>query len=418
MTDTAPPPTAGRTAWLVVVMLLPVALLNYLDRQMLATMKFSVMADVPGIGTEANWGLMLGQFKWVYAFLSPIGGYVADRFSRRFTICGSLFVWSAVTWWTGQATTFGELLWARSLMGISEAFYIPAALALITDYHAGRSRSRAVGLHQMAIYCGVIAGGFTGYVADAPSLGWRSAFEACGLLGMLYAVPLAFALRDARRSGGTAARPKPSPVRALAELLSNGSFILLVLYFTLPAMAGWVVRDWMPAILKQEFGIGQGKAGVAATVYWQSAAIAGALLGGWAADRWARRNARGRIYVSAIGTGLIVPAIFGIGDAGSLTAAVTFLVLFGLGWGFFDCNNMPILCQIVRPQFRATGYGLMNLVSISCGGLADWGFGALRDRKVPLDVIFGVFSAAAVISVVLVLLIRPRPDLVNNEEAR
>src|SRR5919108_1796720 len=113
------PSSSMRTAWLVVVLLLPVALLNYLDRQMLAAMKFSVMADIPSIGTEANWGFMLGQFKWVYAFLSPVGGYVADRFSRRLTVCGSLFVWSAVTWWTGQVTTYGGLLWARSLMGVS-----------------------------------------------------------------------------------------------------------------------------------------------------------------------------------------------------------------------------------------------------------------------------------------------------------
>ena len=83
---------------------MPVAALNYLDRQMLATMKLSVMGDLPSIGSDANWGFMLGQFKWVYAFLSPIGGYVADRFSRRYTICASLFVWSAVTWATGHVT--------------------------------------------------------------------------------------------------------------------------------------------------------------------------------------------------------------------------------------------------------------------------------------------------------------------------
>ena len=98
-------PSVSRTPGSSSRLLMPVALLNYLDRQMLAAMKFSVMADIPDIGTEANWGFMLGQFKWVYAFLSPVGGYVADRFSRRFTICGSLFVWSAVTWWTGQVTT-------------------------------------------------------------------------------------------------------------------------------------------------------------------------------------------------------------------------------------------------------------------------------------------------------------------------
>lgn len=407
---TSPPPVA-RLAWLVVALLMPVALLNYLDRQMLASMKYSVMADIPTIGSEKNWGFMLGQFKWVYAFLSPIGGYVADRFSRRFVICGSLFVWSAVTWWTGHVTTYDELLWARSLMGISEAFYIPAALALIADFHTGHTRSRAVGLHQLAIYLGVIAGGFGGYVADEPALGWRSAFVACGAIGMLYAIPLVALLRDAPRAGAAAAQSKPSPVRAAAELATNVSFILLVLYFTLPALAGWVVRDWMPAILKQQFDIGQGKAGVAATLYWQVAAIAGALLGGWLADRWMRHSVRGRIYTSAIGMGFIIPAIFGVGNAGTLAVAVLFLMLFGLGWGFFDCNNMPILAQIVRPELRATGYGVMNLVSISCGGLADWGFGYLRDAQVPLNVIFGAFAIVAGVSVVLVLLIRPDPAL-------
>ena len=400
--------TLLRTAWLVVLLLWPVALLNYLDRQMLASMKYSVMEDIPSIGTEANWGFMLGQFKWVYAFLSPIGGYVADRFSRRLTICGSLFVWSAVTWGTGHVTSYHELLWARSLMGTSESFYIPAALALIADYHTGHTRSRAVGLHQMAIYCGVIAGGFGGYIADAPRLGWRFAFDACGVFGMVYALPLVFLLRDAPKSLAGDTTRKASPARAAWQLLTNVSFILLVLYFTLPALAGWVVRDWMPAILKQQFQIGQGKAGVAATLYWQAAAIVGAVVGGWLADRWMRRHERGRIFVSAIGMSLIVPAIFGVGNAGSLAVAVAFLILFGLGWGFFDCNNMPILCQVVRPELRATGYGVMNMVSISCGGLADWGFGTLRDRDVPLNVIFGLFASAAIVSVVLVLLIRPR----------
>lgn len=403
----------ARTAWLVVALLWPVALLNYLDRQMLAAMKYSVMTDIPSIGLEANWGYMLGQFKWVYAFLSPIGGYLADRFSRRYAICASLLVWSAVTWATGKVTTYDGLLWTRTLMGISEAFYIPAALALIADYHTGRTRSRAVGLHQMAIYCGILVGGFSGYLADMPQLGWRFAFDITGLVGVLYAVPLLLLLRDAPRTpvaNATAAVSMPSLGAAARELLTNRSFILLVLYFTLPALAGWVVKDWMPAILKERFSLDQGPAGMYAVLPVQIASVIGVGLGGWLADVWMRRTIRGRISASALGMGFFLLALVGFGVSGRLEWAVAFLALYGLGWGFFDCNNMPILSQIARPELRATGYGIMNMVSISCGGFADWGFGDLRDRQVPLGLIFGVFAGFAIVSVVFVLLIKPRTE--------
>ncbi len=416
MTAIIPPaaPSSTRTAWLVVVLLMPVALHNYLDRQMLASMKQSVMDSIPGLGGAENhdelWGRVLAQFKWIYAGFSVFGGYIADRFSRRLTICGSLFVWSAVTFWTGHVTTYNELLWARSLMGISEAFYFPAALALIADYHAGSTRSRAVGLHQMAIYMGVITGGFGGYFAADPDLGWRLAFTGCGVIGMLYAIPLVLLLRDVVRPNEHQLQARISPGDAVQELATNVSFILLVLCFTLPAMAGWIVRDWMPSILQDQFKIGQGQAGVAATLYWQVAAICGAFVGGWLADRWIHSNSRGRIFVSAIGMSLLVVGVVGMGNAGTLAVAVAFLIVFGLGWGFFDCNNMPILSQLVRPQLRATGYGIMNLVSTSCGGLADWGFGILKDRKVPLNVSFTAFAVPAIISIVLMLLIKPRRE--------
>jgi MFS transporter, Spinster family, sphingosine-1-phosphate transporter len=286
------------TAWLVVILLVPVALLNYLDRQMLATMKSSMMKDIPDINLEANWGWILGSFKWVYAFLSPIGGYIADRVSRRHVIVVSLFVWSAVTLATGFVTTFHQLLVARALMGVSEAFYIPAALALITDFHLGETRSRAVGFHQMGIYLGQILGGFTGYVAQEPTLGWRFAFQVAGLVGILYSLPLFIALKNPERPANSLSQP--SPVVALRELGGNFSFWLLVAYFTLPAIAGWVVRDWMPVILKERFSLKEGIAGFYAVLPVQIASIFGAVLGGFLADRWMRSSDRGRIYVSAL----------------------------------------------------------------------------------------------------------------------
>jgi MFS family permease len=399
-----------RTAWMIVALLFPVALLNYLDRQMLASMQGSVMRSIPDIETSQRWGLMLGLFKWVYAVLSPLGGYFADRFGRKRIIVFSLVAWSVVTWATGQVNTYAELLVTRATMGLSEAFYIPAALALIADFHTGSSRSRAVGAHQVGIYAGVMVGSFSGFVADNPSLGWRWAFDACGLAGILYALPLLL-LREAPRAAAISPRPQISLHSALGELFSSRDFVLLVLYFTLPAIAGWVVRDWMPAILRNELGLAQGPAGVSATVWWQGAAIVSALLGGWLADRWMRQSVRGRVRTSALGMVCIIPALLGIGVAlaeRSLWWSVSFLVLYGIGWGFFDGNNMPILCQIARPELRATGYGVMNFVSISMGGFADLGFGAMRDARIPLTIIFGLIAAATAVSLVLVLMIRPR----------
>ena len=230
-------------------------------------------------------------------------------------------------------------------------------------------------------------------------------------MGVVYAVPLFFLLRDPprpRRADG-----EPAPAGGLGELLGNRNFLLLVLYFTLPAIAGWVIKDWMPVILKNQFNLSQGDAG-RTTTWVHIASIVGAVLGGIVADRWMRRTDRGRIYTSAVGMALFLPALVGLGNPGTVTMAIAMLVLFGIGFGFFDANNMPILSQVARPELRATGYGLMNLVSISCGGAGDWGFGFLQDRGVPLPVIFGCFTAVALVSVIVVLLIRPDPKLAHD----
>jgi predicted MFS family arabinose efflux permease len=255
------------------------------------------------------------------------------------------------------------------------------------------------------------------------------------MIGVIYAIPLLAALRNpppaaaaatatpagAAGGGGLPGAVHPAgflerllcyflPGNVVHGLLLNRNFILLVLYFTLPAIAGWVVRDWMPEILREKFNLGQGKAGVSAILYVQIASLIGAVIGGALADRWMRTTKRGRIFTSAIGMMMFLPALFSVGNAGTLSVAILGLFVFGLGWGFFDCNNMPILCQIIRPELRATGYGVMNLVSISCGGAGDWAFGWLRDRHVPLNLIFGTFAGIALLSVVIVLLIRPSEE--------
>jgi MFS transporter, Spinster family, sphingosine-1-phosphate transporter len=393
-------------AWTVVALLFPVALLNYLDRQMLATMQKSMVEDIPSITNEAAWGSVLAAFKWTYAFLSPIGGFIADRFSRRHVIGFSLLAWSAVTWITGHVTTMDQLIWARAAMGVSEAFYIPAALALIADFHTGGTRSTAIGVHQTGIYAGQMLGGMAGFVADAPGYGWQWMFTTCGMVGIIYALPLLAALRNPPQPAE--ATMKATPAVAVRELLTNRNFLLLVAYFTLPAIAGWVIRDWGPKILRDKFDLEQGEAGMTAVFTVQIASLIGALLGGFLADSLMKKTTRGRIYASAFGMILFLPAMFGIGHAASVPMAIAALAVFGVGWGFFDCNNMPILSQLTRPEVRATGYGIMNMVSMTFGGLGDKGYGVLRDRGVAIDAIFGAFAGVALLSIAIVLLIKPK----------
>ena len=392
-------------AWIVLALLWPVAMLNYLDRQMVSTIRASIRADIPSIANDQQFGTLMAVFMWVYALLSPIGGFIADKFNRRWTVIGCLAVWSSATWLTGHATTYSQMLAFRAIMGVSEAFYIPAALALIADFHTGGTRAKAIGIHQTGIYAGLALGGISGYIADLSS--WRNCFTWCGAAGVVYAILLILTLRDAEKQDSSAPKKTVTIIDTFRALWTQPAFWILVIYFTLPAISGWIAKNWLPTFLADRFNLKQGPAGLSATGYIQLASLGGVLLGGVVADWWMRTTPRGHIYTSALGVLLLVPALLGLGCAWSLGAAIAFMILFGIGWGFFDCNNMPILCQIARPEHRATGYGFMNLVSISIGAVATVALGWMRDRGITFSIAFAAAAAVALLSAGLILLVKP-----------
>jgi len=392
----------------VVCLLWPVVMLNYLDRQMVSTIRVSIRADIPSIANDQEFGLLMAVFMWVYAFLSPVGGYLADRFSKRWAVIGSLFTWSVVTWATGHCTTFWQMFACRGLMGISEAFYFPAALALIADYHPGRTRSRAIGLHQTGVYFGMGLGGIGGYIAQTST--WRNCFAWFGAAGVAYAMVLLLALGDKAGKSASAQDASEAHVTVastIRALWSQPAYWILVVYFTLPAISGWVTKNWLPSYLADTFNLKEGPAGLSATGYIQIASMMGVLLGGLTADCWRRATPRGVVFTSALGTFLLVPALLGLGFAGSLPAAIGFMLLFGLGWGFYDTNHMPILCQIARPEHRATGFGFMNLVSVSVGAGATVVLGWMRDHGIKFSVAFAASAAVALLSALLILRLKP-----------
>lgn len=398
--------------WLIVGLLWVVATLNYLDRLTITTMRDSIKADIPM--TDAQFGLLTSVFLWVYAFLSPAAGFLADRFSRSGVIVGSLFVWSLVTWLTGHCHTVNQLLAARALMGISEACYIPAALALIADYHSGSTRSFATGLHMSGLYAGAALGGIGGYVAEA--FGWRIGFSVFGCAGIAYAIVLLSVLRDVRKPAAERTDTPDTaaaigPFTALRTLLAQPSYYAILAYWSLLSIAGWGITGWLPTYLKEHFHMGQGAAGLSATGYIQAASFIGILLGGMWADRWARTNDRGRILVPVIGFIIAAPALFTASSTSLFVLAIAGLIVYGLARGFADANMMPILCQVADPRYRATGYGIMNLCSCLAGGVMIYAGGFLKDRHVDLGTTFQYSAFGLFLAALLLLFVRPRHEL-------
>ncbi len=361
-----------RYPWIVVGLLWVVALLNYMDRQMLSTMKPSMMIDIAELTSAANFGYLMAIFLWIYGFMSPFSGIIADRFNRKWIIVVSLFVWSAVTFSMGYATSFSQLYWLRALMGISEALYIPAALSLIADYHTTKTRSLAIGIHMTGLYMGQALGGFGATIAQQYS--WQQAFHSFGLVGIVYSLVLLLFLHEKKNlldqiENDHKEISKPSLFKGLSLLFTNISFWIILFYFAVPSLPGWGVKNWLPTLFSQNLGIGMDKAGPMSTITIAASSFFGVIVGGILSDKWVQVNIKGRIYTSAIGLALTIPALLLIGYGHSLFHVVGAAFCFGFGYGMFDANNMPILCQFVSPKFRATAYGTMNMVGVFAGAM-------------------------------------------------
>jgi MFS family permease len=319
----------------------------------------------------------MAVFLWIYGWMSPVAGMVADRVGKKRIIVGSLFVWSAVTLGMGYAKTFDQLYALRALMGVSEALYIPAGLALIAECHDSKTRSLAIGIHMTGIYMGQALGGFGATIAHEFS--WQTAFHSFGLIGMAYAVLLAFLLRDdwvaSDRSNmeDGATKAASNPFKGLRILLTNPSFWVILFFFAIPSLPGWAVKNWMPTLFSEQLGIEMKTAGPLSTITIAGSSFLGVIAGGLLSDRWVARNLKGRIYTSAIGLALTVPALLFIGLGEGLFSVVSAAFCFGFGFGLFDANNMPILCQFVSQKHRATAYGLMNMTGVFAGAfITDW----------------------------------------------
>jgi ACS family D-galactonate transporter-like MFS transporter len=387
--------------WLVVGLLWFVALLNYIDRQMLSTMKPSMMVDIAELQTAANFGRLMAIFLWIYALMSPVSGIIADRLNRKWLIVASLFIWSGVTLLMGSAKTFNQLYVLRAIMGISEAFYMPAGLSLIADYHQGKNRSLAVGIHMTGIYLGQALGGFGATIAG--NFSWQTTFFSFGAVGVVYSLVLILFLREKKAYtiitdlSASLWKKFSESFKGVGVLLGSLSFWVILFYFSAPSLPGWATKNWLPTLLSTNLNIKMEVAGPVSTITIALSALIGVLAGGVMADRWIRHTLRGRIYTGAMGLALTIPAVLLLGFGNTLPAILGGASCFGFGFGMFDVNCMPILCQFASPRYRATGYGLMNLAGISSGALITTFLGKSADsghlsRDIALLAVFVVLA--------------------------
>lgn len=401
--------------WIVVGLLWGVALLNYMDRQMLSTMKDAMQVDIVELQSATNFGYLMAIFLWIYALMSPVSGVIADRMSRKWLIVGSLFVWSSVTYLMGIAETFNQIVFLRALMGVSEALYIPAGLSLIADYHTGKSRSLAVGIHMTGLYTGQAIGGFGATVADAFS--WHTTFHWFGIIGIAYAVILMLFLHDKKteilpteKLQANPQKEKESVFTSLKSLLTNVAFWVILLYFAAPSLPGWATKNWLPTLFAENLDLPMSQAGPISTITIAVSSFIGVLIGGPLSDKWVQKNLRGRVYTGAIGLGLTIPSLLLLGFGHNLVAVVGAGLLFGIGYGIFDTNNMPILCQFVSHKQRATAYGVMNMIGVSAGAFITHLLGRWGDSG-NLGAGFAMLAIVVAIALgVLLYFLRPKTD--------
>jgi MFS family permease len=362
-----------RHAWLVVGLLWVVARLSCLDRQVIFSVFPLLRAEMPLDDLQP--GLLSTVFLWVYGLASPLGGYLADRIGRKRVLGLSLAIWTTVTLLTGYVCDFHQLRAARALMSLSEACYLPAAL--IAELHEGGSKSPATGIHQTGLHAGIAFGGaIGGWMGERH--GWRSPFIVLSLFGLVYALMLAKDLRKEEPEPRSSVSSATALGAAFGEVLRLPGHFGMLTAFTAFSMADWVVYAWLPLFIFAWFKLSLAPAGFSAKFCLQAASFAGILAGGWLADRWGRSSTKGRVLTQAAGIGIAAPFLFLAGPTASIPVLIGALVAFGAGKGFYDCNKMPVPAQVARPEIRATGYGIFNLLGCVAGGAMAAAAGVLK----------------------------------------
>ena len=380
--------------WEVVLLLWLALFFNQADRQVFNVVLPSIRDDL-GL-TDANMGLIATVLLLVCSILVPTAGIVGDRFNKKKIIISSLLVWSTATLVTGASCSLWHLIMLRSVAtGGGEAFYFPAASALIGEHH-DKTRATALSVHQTAVYIGIICSGYlAGYIADL--YGWRMAFYVFGGFGIVLAFVLHKRLADpaARKAGRTAPAQAAGVKESLIAVFRKPSVILLALAFSGMNFTGVGFLVWMPTFIHEKYGFSLSRAGFDATFYHHIAAFFGVLVAARITDRLTDKIKGIRAIVPMLGLFAGAPFIYLMGRSGSLLVLYVTLVLFGLFRGVYEANLWASLYDIVDVRYRSAATGFMLCFGLFIGALAPYILGLMKP-------VFGLAHGFACLSAVYV----------------
>jgi MFS family permease len=397
--------TGGAYKWLVVAMLWCVCLLNYAVRQLIFTV-------FPLLGSEFHLrdqglSVLSASFMCAYAVFGPVAGLVCDRVPRRGLVLGALVFWSLTAAATASSHTFFWLAAGIACGGVGEAFYFPAALSMIADYHSPATRSRAMSLHQSSVYIGSIAGGAAaGFIGQF--YGWRAGFRLFGVAGIVLAAVFLMLLKEPRRGLSEASAEKLKSagrlVEAVAGFARNRAAWLLTLVFVGANFVAMVFTVWMPTYLFRRFHMSLTMSGLSGSAYLQIASIAGVICGGAAADALVRRRSGDkstRMRVQAVGLFCGIPFLLVSGWTTAAAAVLAAMIGFGFFKGVYDSNLWAALYDVTPVEQRGVTLGIMNSLGWLGGAAAQLSIGAGSER-------FGMgvcLSATALIYLAIALLL-------------
>lgn len=399
--------------WEVLLLLWMAYLLNQGDRQVFNTV-LPAIRDALNL-TDTSIGWIATIFNLFYACCVPFGGWVGDRFSKKWVVTIAILFWSVATMFTGVANGILMLILMRSVAtGGGEAFFGPANYSLLGQYHTD-TRARAMSIHQTAYYVGVIvAGWLAGLIADVfdkinPGNGWKYSFIIFGAAGIVWGLLMIFRLKDKADEPKVKKEELANPFKTIWQgfkaVFSTPTSLMLTIGFSglIFVITGYMT--WVPTYLQEEFHQSQAAAGLNSMLYTYIAAFVGVLLAGVLSDKLAARSHRARMVLQ--GVGLIGGSVFLFMMGGHPTIILLYSAFAGWGFfrAFFDANTYSVLYDVTPSHLHASCSSAMITTGFAVGALAPVILGALKQQMGSLSATFPILGWIWVVCGVLMIIV-------------